>query len=87
MEQFIVICQQVIGSLDTGYSIHYGWDGEKFKTRKAAISHGFKIRDSDDFNIGVLRRGHLAQFCWMEEVCDDDLDEVAEHIGLGVCRR
>jgi hypothetical protein len=80
--EFIVICQSIVGNPECGYDTSYDWDRERFKTRKAAIKHGMKVRDSDDFNIGVLTDGKLTQFCWMEEVLDYPLDEVSERIYL-----
>src|SRR5947209_2044856 len=46
------------------------------------VRHGFKIRGSDDFNIGVVKGGKLVSFDWMEKPLDYDLNEVAEYIGL-----
>lgn len=77
--RYIVIFQQVVGKQ---CEIAYSWDQEKFEDRAAAVRHGLKTRDSDDFNIGVLRNGRLAQFCWMDEVLDYPLGEIADQIGL-----
>jgi hypothetical protein len=81
--QYIVICQSVVGNDNDGFSIEYTWDGEKFNTSKAAIKHGFKLRESDDFNIGVLQHGRLVQFRWMDaEVLDEDLTKIELRTGL-----
>lgn len=75
---YIVICQQVIGGSGQPFEIHYGWDGEEFRTRKAAIRHGLKIRESDDFNIGVLKGEHLEAFDWMDEPVETDPNMLAK---------
>lgn len=77
--RYIVIFQQIVGSK---WEVAYSWDQERFTERKAAISHGFKTRGSDDFNIGVLKNGRLSQFCWMDEPLDFPLREIADQIGL-----
>lgn len=69
----------------TGHGIYYGWDGERFDTREAAIKHGFTLDRSDDFNIGVLVDGKLVSLDWMDEAVDDDPDtlaEIGEELGL-----
>jgi hypothetical protein len=83
---FIVICQQVVCSPVMRFETVYNWDGKAFDSRESAISHGFKIRDSDDFNIGILKSGRLEDFCWMENsLCEerDVLSEIARQIGVG----
>lgn len=86
MSEYIVIIAYAFGSPNEGYSIRHAWDYERFRTRKAAIRHGFKMRDSDDFNIGVVADGKLTSVDWMEKVVDDDPNElarIADEIGLG----
>lgn len=80
--QYIVIFQSIVGNPETGYSTDYAWDGQRFDTPEAAIAHGFDIRDSDDFNVGVVGGERLHELRWMNEIVDDDLHSVAEHIGL-----
>lgn len=62
-EHFLVIQQQIIGSpASWGYS---RWtDYELFDDRQAAIDHGWKLFDHDDFNIGTVRDGRLVAFGW-----------------------
>ena len=82
--EFIVICQSVLTS-ETGFQIHYGWDGERFNNRNDAIRHGFKVRGSDDFNIGQTYGDDLIWFGWMDQRIDEDEDtmrEIAESAGL-----
>jgi len=71
--EYIVICQSAWCNAN-GFGIDYTWDGERFSTRKQAIRHGFKLRESDDFNIGVVTGKRLVSFDWMERpVGEDDL--------------
>ncbi len=70
---------------EAGHGIYYGWDGERFDTRKAAIKHGFTLDRSDDFNIGVLVDGKLTSLDWMDEVVENDpslLAEIEGELGL-----
>ena len=84
-KQYIVLCCQIITVPTVGFESVYGFDGERFDARKKAISHGFKIRGSDDFNIGVIEDGRLVSLDWMNEPVDTEseiLDAIAEQVGL-----
>lgn len=84
MQEFIVILQSCLCS-GGPITMHYGWDGDRFATRAAAIKEGFKLRDSDDFNIGVVEGDRLVSFDWMQEPVGDDeqtIEEIAQAIGL-----
>jgi hypothetical protein len=78
MDQYIVLCGQVVGGADRPVTIEYGFDGEMFADRREAITHGFDIRGSDDFNIGVLRGGKLVSLDWMDDPVDTDANLLAE---------
>ena len=83
--KYIVVCQQVLYSPGSERRFHYGWDGEEFGTRKAAIKHGFSVRGSDDFNVGVVQDGRLLSFDWMENPVgedDESMAEIAAALGL-----
>lgn len=80
--QFIVLCGQVVGS--DPFTVEYGFDGERFDHRDAAIRHGFKKGRSDDFNIGVLRDGKLVSLDWMENTVDADPSTLA-HVSESAC--
>jgi hypothetical protein len=82
-KDFIVICQSAWMN-DSGFGISYDWDGERFKTRAKAIKHGWRLRDSDDFNIAELRGDELIWFGWMDQRMDEGdatMAEIAEAIG------
>lgn len=68
---WIVICQQCVGNMQAGFGISYDWDGERFKTREAAIKHGWEIRESDDFNVCSLDGDKLTGFFWMNDDMKD----------------
>lgn len=83
--EYIVLCGQVIGGGEYPFEVLYGFDGERFFDRGAAITHGLKIRESDDFNIGVIQEGKLVSLDWMNESIDtapDVLDPIAAQIDL-----
>jgi hypothetical protein len=83
--QYIVICQQIIGGENKPFETAYNFDGRYFTDRKSAIKHGFDIRGSDDFNIGIIKNDKLVQFDWMEDsiACDkNELKEISDYIGL-----
>lgn len=75
--EYIVLCGQVVGNMGAGYRVTYGFDGERFTQRRKAIRHGFKVRGSDDFNIGVLKAGRLISLDWMYEPVDRDEAELS----------
>lgn len=77
-DQYIVLCGQIVGNGADGFQTIYGWDGEIHADRKAAIAAGWKERDSDDFNIGVIRNGRLASLDWMDESLDEAADSLIE---------
>jgi hypothetical protein len=57
---------------------------KRFDDREQAIRHGFKQGRSDDFNIGVVKRGKLISIDWMSEPVDTDsalLAGIQEQIG------
>lgn len=80
---YIVLCGQIFGNTESGFQVEYGWDGNKFATRDEAKKHGFTIRESDDFNIGVIQGRKLIWFGWMEKQDDTmDLDELTKKLYL-----
>jgi hypothetical protein len=82
MTMYIVLCAQVVGS--GPFQVIYNYDGRRFTDRARAISHGFEIRGSDDFNVGVLKDGRLVSVDWMEQVVDSKpevLRKIADQIG------
>lgn len=79
----------IVGSAwcnERGHGISYSWDRSKFDTRKEAIDNGFSIRDSDDFNVGVVEGGALVSLDWMDEVIaseyPEELADIAAEIGF-----
>lgn len=70
--QYIVLTSQIVGNSETGFGVEYTFDGRVFDDRQAAIDHGFALRRSDDFNIGVLDGGKLVSCDWMNEPVDTD---------------
>src|SRR4051812_2177711 len=69
-KEFIVLCGQIVGS--GPFETEYSWNGSRFADRKAAIAEGFKVRRSDDFNIGVVRGRKLLSLDWMEKSVEHD---------------
>ena len=78
--------QAIIGSAwmnETGHGIRYRTAGQA-GTHSDAISRGFEHAESDDFNIGVIRNGHLVALLWMLELVDEEptvLARIAEQTG------
>lgn len=84
-KEYVVLCPQVIGSSTTGFNVEYNWDDVRLPTYLRAKKHGFKVRGSDDFNIGVLLGGKLVALQWMDkqiETTADELAEIIDQIGL-----
>lgn len=78
--QYIVICQQIVGGDRQPFVTEYSHDGRRFPSRDAAISHGFTLGRSDDFNIGVLDAGQLVSFDWMDKKVVESAPERLRHI-------
>ena len=82
-QEFIVLCGQVVGF--GPWETEYSWDGSRLADRESAIAKGFKVRGSDDFNIGVVRGRKLLRLDWMEKTVEsdpDELDMIADQISL-----
>lgn len=85
LTEYIVLCGQIVGGGDRPFETVYDFDGNRFSDREKAISHGLKVRGSDDFNVGVLTGGKLTSLDWMHKPVDTEpgiLNEIAEQIGL-----
>lgn len=83
-DSFIVLCGQVVGNEQDGFETSYDWDLREFATKPEAVSHGFRIRGSDDFNIGLVRDDWLVSLWWMDSQIDEDaatLGEIARQVG------
>ena len=81
---YIVIIGQVIGSPGTRYVTEWSSDLEEKRTLRAAISHGFKTRGSDDFRIGKIEHSRLVGVSWMDKKQFDreEVIDTAEQLGL-----
>lgn len=83
--RYVTLCAQVVGNPETGFEVAHHWDGRYFADKAAAISNGFSIRDSDDFNVGVIEKGALASMWWMDHQIDEtpeSLREIAAECGI-----
>ncbi len=63
---------------DSGCGIEYNSSLQMHAKRDQAIKEGFNLRDSDDFNIGVIEDGKLISLDWMNKVVESDPQELAE---------
>jgi hypothetical protein len=82
--EFIVITASAWCN-ESGVGISYSWDGERFNNRNDAIKRGWKLRGSDDFNIGQTYGDDLIWFGWMDDRLYEDkstMAEIADAIGL-----
>lgn len=82
--EYGVVCQQVVGGDGRPFEIEYNFDLRLFGARSQAVQHGFKVRDSDDFNIITVKGGELTGFWWMHEDLSDghDLTKMASEFGF-----
>lgn len=83
--RYIVIIGHAVGNERDGFRITHEWDGRWFALMAPAVSHGFELAESDDFNIGVVENGRLAGLLWMDERIDatpESLAEIGTEIGL-----
>jgi hypothetical protein len=83
--KYIVITSQLVGN-EVSMDIEHYWDGRDFSDRGQAISHGFRLRGSDDFNIGMINKaGGLHSIWWMNERLHEPpetLRDIGKEIGL-----
>jgi hypothetical protein len=83
--KYIVIVPRVVGGDRTPMTIVHGFDGSNFERRGDAISYGFEIVGSDDFNIGLVENGSLRSIWWMDELIDEleeTIRKIVREIGL-----
>ncbi|EOA0097311.1 TPA: antitoxin [Klebsiella aerogenes] len=85
MSKSYVVIQQYVWANEGGHGIEYCSDLIHYDNRADAISHGFQLAESDDFNIGVIESGNLVSFDWMDKPVGESegtLAQIAELIGL-----
>lgn len=82
MNEYIVICQNVVGGDGRPFDFVCSWDGRRYDSKKDAVHHGFSLDRSDDFNVGILEDGKLISFWWMDDEVDANLREIAKEIGV-----
>ncbi len=88
-DRYVVICTHVVGNAADYEFVHYV-SPKLCTTVDEAQSYGFTFGRSDDFNIGVVRRGELVAVLWMDELVDDEPSEIADRakavrLALGGC--
>jgi hypothetical protein len=87
---YVVLTAQVEGNPGTGFGTYHYWDGKHFAAKPDAVSHGFEIRESDDFTIGVVRDGELVSLWWMDDQIGEEpavLAAITASCDLGRLRR
>jgi hypothetical protein len=83
--KYIVIVPRVVGGDRSPMRIVHNFNGMNFERRASAISYGFELVGSDDFNIGLVEDGSLRSIWWMDELIDEDAEtirEIGTEIGL-----
>jgi hypothetical protein len=84
-ETYVTIIGSAVGNERDGFRVAYDWDRQHFATKAQAVSNGFRLRESDDFNVGVMNGGRLASLWWMDHKLDEDdatLAEISQECGL-----
>lgn len=82
---YITLIGRAVGSDRAGFRIEHYWDGQQFADKALAVSNGFRLAQSDDFQVGVVASGRLVSVWWMDEQIaesDADLADTARQIGL-----
>lgn len=77
-DEYVVVAPSIVGNPEAGYDTVYAVHPPVQPTLAHAKRYGFTIGRSDDFNIGVLRRGELVASLWMDEVVDDNRSDLAD---------
>lgn len=84
-DTYITLIGSVGGNERDGFRTYWGWNGHQYATKPEAVSNGFTEAGSDDFQVGVVRHGKLAEVWWMDHQIDEEpavLAEVAREVGL-----
>ena len=82
---WIVIAGNAVGDQGSGYGVEHASDLRKFSHKSEAVSHGFTLGRSDDFNLGFVRGGRLESMGWMDKRVGNDAETLARigrEIGL-----
>lgn len=69
---YLVVFAQIEGNPERGYDTYHYPQGEPHPSLSHAISEGFTERESDDFNVWVIRKGQVVASLWMNEIVDDE---------------
>lgn len=75
---WIVVTGNAVGDQGNGYGTEYTSDLRKFSHKSDAVSHGFTLGRSDDFNLGFVRGGRLESMWWMDERVYQDVEHLKE---------
>lgn len=81
---WVALRGRVVGGPSDPYRIVYDWDDNYYESRGYAISAGFDLAESDDFNVARVENGRLVWFGWMDEPHEEDdwpREELAERYG------
>jgi hypothetical protein len=84
-ETFVTITSQVVGNDRSGFKVEHYWDGQSFPVKAQAITNGFRLAESDDFNVGVVKAGRLVSLWWMDKWIGEtevSLGEIGQECGL-----
>lgn len=72
-----LVVSRIVGGPERGYGQSHDVHELAHATRQEAVRQGFRETDSDDFNVGVWRKGRLVAILWMQYVVDDEPDVLA----------
>lgn len=77
-DRYLVVVTQIVGN-PSDWSHSYTSDLKLFDDRQAAIDHGWKLLDHDDFNIATVRDGRIVAFGFeMKDFAPEDTDDLGE---------
>jgi hypothetical protein len=54
--EYITLIGSAVGNDRDGFRITHHWDGQRFTTKPEAVANGFRLAESDDFNVRRARR-------------------------------
>jgi hypothetical protein len=89
-DEYAVICARYVGNERDGFACEHTRPYHPTDQLSHAISQGFTYAESDDFNVGVIRKGRLVATLWMNDIVDDDpvlMASIAKEVGLEVASR
>lgn len=71
---YVPVSPSIVGNGESGFEHVWSQLDQAHGLLSAAIKAGLRAKGSDDFNLAVMRKGHVIALLWMTEVIDQEPD-------------